>query len=101
MIRQSEPVSSEFSLIEIFYLTQHNLSQLPNEFDDKKCPPPTDTKPAQGAKTGTSSSRSKKQAQKEAADKINRPEVPSCDCFPSDKKPPEPGSYYTHLGEKA
>lgn len=28
----------------------------------------------------------------------NKPEVPECDCFPSDKNPPEPGSYYTHLG---
>lgn len=28
-----------------------------------------------------------------------KPEVPDCDCFPSDEKsPPEPGSYYTHLG---
>ncbi|GLV39217.1 Ten-Eleven Translocation (TET) family protein [Carabus blaptoides fortunei] len=25
-------------------------------------------------------------------------EVPNCNCFPSDKTPPEPGSYYTHLG---
>lgn len=28
-----------------------------------------------------------------------KPEVPDCDCFSSDKNPPEPGSYYTHLGE--
>lgn len=28
-------------------------------------------------------------------------EVPECDCFPSDKFPPEPGSYYTHLGAAA
>lgn len=27
-----------------------------------------------------------------------RTEVPDCKCFPSDKLPPEPGSYYTHLG---
>ncbi|XP_034238959.1 DNA N6-methyl adenine demethylase isoform X2 [Thrips palmi] len=27
-----------------------------------------------------------------------RTEVPDCDCFPADKLPPEPGSYYTHLG---
>lgn len=27
-----------------------------------------------------------------------RTEVPDCDCFPPDKLPPEPGSYYTHLG---
>lgn len=27
-----------------------------------------------------------------------RAEVPDCDCFAADKLPPEPGSYYTHLG---
>lgn len=27
-----------------------------------------------------------------------RTEVPDCDCFAADKLPPEPGSYYTHLG---
>ncbi|XP_031638161.1 DNA N6-methyl adenine demethylase-like isoform X2 [Contarinia nasturtii] len=28
-----------------------------------------------------------------------KPEVPDCDCFaPEEKSPPEPGSYYTHLG---
>lgn len=28
-----------------------------------------------------------------------KPEVPDCDCFGADEKnPPEPGSYYTHLG---
>ncbi|XP_063220013.1 uncharacterized protein LOC134529638 [Bacillus rossius redtenbacheri] len=27
-----------------------------------------------------------------------RAEVPDCNCFPPDKCPPEPGSYYTHLG---
>lgn len=32
-------------------------------------------------------------------EKGNKPEVPECDCFPSDKNPPEPGSYYTHLGK--
>lgn len=30
----------------------------------------------------------------------NKPEVPDCDCFSNDKKPPEPGSYYTHLGKQ-
>ncbi|XP_017888438.1 DNA N6-methyl adenine demethylase isoform X2 [Ceratina calcarata] len=30
-----------------------------------------------------------------------RSEVPDCDCFPADKCPPEPGSYYTHLGAAA
>ncbi|CAK1552821.1 unnamed protein product [Leptosia nina] len=28
----------------------------------------------------------------------SRTEVPDCNCFPVDKNPPEPGSYYTHLG---
>ncbi|XP_052750450.1 methylcytosine dioxygenase TET isoform X2 [Galleria mellonella] len=28
----------------------------------------------------------------------SRTEVPDCNCFPADKNPPEPGSYYTHLG---
>lgn len=27
-------------------------------------------------------------------------EIPDCNCFPPDKSPPEPGSYYTHLGKK-
>lgn len=31
-------------------------------------------------------------------EKGSKPEVPDCDCFQSDKNPPEPGSYYTHLG---
>lgn len=31
----------------------------------------------------------------------NRTEIPSCQCFPSDQCPPEPGSYYTHLGAAA
>lgn len=26
-------------------------------------------------------------------------EIPDCNCFPPDKNPPEPGSYYTHLGK--
>ncbi|XP_063975356.1 methylcytosine dioxygenase TET isoform X3 [Diachasmimorpha longicaudata] len=30
-----------------------------------------------------------------------RTEVPDCGCFPADKCPPEPGSYYTHLGAAA
>nr|CAD7256925.1 unnamed protein product [Timema shepardi] len=30
-----------------------------------------------------------------------RAEVPDCNCFPPDKCPPEPGSYYTHLGAAA
>ncbi|KAJ8670320.1 hypothetical protein QAD02_001579 [Eretmocerus hayati] len=30
-----------------------------------------------------------------------RTEVPDCDCFTADKCPPEPGSYYTHLGAAA
>lgn len=30
----------------------------------------------------------------------SRTEVPDCNCFPTDKNPPEPGSYYTHLGKK-
>lgn len=25
-------------------------------------------------------------------------EIPECDCFPTDKNPPEPGNYYTQLG---
>lgn len=31
-------------------------------------------------------------------EKGNKAEIPECDCFSSDKNPPEPGSYYTHLG---
>ncbi|KAL4710500.1 hypothetical protein ACJJTC_008902 [Scirpophaga incertulas] len=31
----------------------------------------------------------------------SRTEVPDCNCFPPDKNPPEPGSYYTHLGAAA
>lgn len=47
------------------------------------------------------SSRSKKAAQKDIYnERNNKPEVPDCDCFSSDKKPPEPGSYYTHLGKE-
>lgn len=33
-------------------------------------------------------------------EKGSKPEVPDCDCFPSDKNPPEPGSFYTHLGKR-
>lgn len=48
------------------------------------------------------SSRSKKQAQKDINnERNNKPEVPDCDCFSTDKKPPEPGSYYTHLGKNS
>lgn len=48
------------------------------------------------------SSRSKKAAQKDIYnERNNKPEVPDCDCFSSDKKPPEPGSYYTHLGKSS
>ena len=32
--------------------------------------------------------------------KISGTDIPRCNCFPSDSFPPEPGSYYTHLGEK-
>lgn len=31
----------------------------------------------------------------------SRTEVPDCNCFPADKNPPEPGSYYTHLGNQS
>ncbi|XP_037932877.1 DNA N6-methyl adenine demethylase-like, partial [Teleopsis dalmanni] len=31
-------------------------------------------------------------------EKGNKTEIPECDCFQSDKNPPEPGTYYTHLG---
>lgn len=50
--------------------------------------------------TSTShSSRSKKNAPRDMYnERNNKPEVPECDCFANDKKPPEPGSYYTHLG---
>lgn len=58
-----------------------------------------ESKPQASKSSSSSSSRSKKQAQKENTERNNRPEVPDCDCFPSDKKPPEPGSYYTHLGK--
>lgn len=54
---------------------------------------------SQKAPASCGSSRSKKQAQKDIYnERNNKPEVPDCDCFSSDKKPPEPGSYYTHLG---
>jgi hypothetical protein len=53
------------------------------------------------ANVGGGSARSKKQAQRDMYnERNNKPEVPDCDCFSTDKKPPEPGSYYTHLGEK-
>lgn len=53
----------------------------------------------QKSSSSSSSSRSKKQAQRDMYnERNNKPEVPECDCFSSDKKPPEPGSYYTHLG---
>lgn len=46
------------------------------------------------------SSKNKRQAQRDMYnERNNKPEVPDCDCFSSDKKPPEPGSYYTHLGK--
>lgn len=32
-------------------------------------------------------------------EKGNKTEIPECECFQSDKNPPEPGTYYTHLGE--
>ena len=52
------------------------------------------------ANVGGGSSKSKRQAQRDMYnERNNKPEVPDCDCFSSDKKPPEPGSYYTHLGE--
>uniref|UniRef100_W8ANR5 Methylcytosine dioxygenase TET n=1 Tax=Ceratitis capitata TaxID=7213 RepID=W8ANR5_CERCA len=31
-------------------------------------------------------------------EKGNKTEIPECECFHSDKNPPEPGTYYTHLG---
>lgn len=38
-------------------------------------------------------------AMKKAKDPLSiKPELPSCDCFKDEKAPPEPGSYYTHLG---
>lgn len=56
--------------------------------------------PKPPSSSGGGSSRSKKQAQKDIYnERNNKPEVPDCDCFSSEKKPPEPGSYYTHLGK--
>ncbi|XP_063703014.1 methylcytosine dioxygenase TET [Culicoides brevitarsis] len=38
-------------------------------------------------------------AMKKAKDPLSiKPELPNCDCFKDEKAPPEPGSYYTHLG---
>lgn len=38
-------------------------------------------------------------ASMDKTEKGAKPEVPDCDCFGADEKsPPEPGSYYTHLG---
>lgn len=34
----------------------------------------------------------------ELKSKVTGTEIPFCSCFPPDKLPPEPGSYYTHLG---
>jgi hypothetical protein len=62
----------------------------------------TETKSATAPKSSqSSSSRNKKRdAQRDMYnERNNKPEVPDCDCFANDKKPPEPGSYYTHLGE--
>lgn len=47
----------------------------------------------------------KSNANKEYNDNIEKlknnvkTEIPDCSCFPPDKSPPEPGSYYTHLGK--
>lgn len=38
------------------------------------------------------------QSSADRTEKGSKPEVPDCECFISDKNPPEPGSYYTHLG---
>lgn len=66
------------------------------KFEDE---PVSEPKATPQKASGHSSSRSKKQAVKDIYnERNNKPEVPDCDCFSSDKKPPEPGSYYTHLG---
>lgn len=64
--------------------------------------PPEIKSASQKPPAPSGSSRSKKAAQKDIYnERNNKPEVPDCDCFSTDKKPPEPGSYYTHLGKKA
>ena len=64
--------------------------------------PPEIKSASQKPPAPSGSSRSKKAAQKDIYnERNNKPEVPDCDCFSTDKKPPEPGSYYTHLGMTA
>lgn len=72
------------------------------EKNEQQSDTPKETKSTTNHKAPTTggSSRSKKQAQKDINnERNNKPEVPDCDCFSTDKKPPEPGSYYTHLGK--
>lgn len=73
------------------------------EKNEKQSDIPKETKNSASHKAPANtggSSRSKKQAQKDINnERNNKPEVPDCDCFSTDKKPPEPGSYYTHLGK--
>lgn len=47
-------------------------------------------------KIGSSTQNHK--SNEELKPKVTGTEIPCCSCFPPDRFPPEPGSYYTHLG---
>ncbi|XP_049840719.1 DNA N6-methyl adenine demethylase isoform X4 [Schistocerca gregaria] len=51
-----------------------------------------------GPPTPTSGAARELQEHVERLKNNARTEVPDCSCFTADKSPPEPGSYYTHLG---
>ena len=78
-----------------------NQQSIKEEVTEEETTPVSEVKivTTQRSTSSSTSSRSKKQAVRDMYnERNNKPEVPECDCFSSDKKPPEPGSYYTHLG---
>ena len=72
------------------------IKEEPEDESDSK---PVDKPIPPSSNNQKSSAKSKQPPTKDPLnERNNKPEVPECDCFPSDKNPPEPGSYYTHLG---
>lgn len=87
----------EKQILKIVLITQQLTKE---KIEQEEISPPEIKSASQKPPAQSGSSRSKKAAVKDIYnERNNKPEVPDCDCFSSDKKPPEPGSYYTHLGK--
>lgn len=78
---------------------RHHTPKTEAMYGDDDCGSAATPAPTGGAEKSGLGEESTVQPSVDRTEKGAKPEVPDCDCFQSDKNPPEPGSYYTHLGK--